>query len=305
MNRFGERMLSITKDKVGMFDPIEWGRAGVLDDVAVPAEVEWWNHWPTWQVISPGRSGTRWLADVLVAASTSGVVHATRPTLASFGFMLDQQMINADEAWGAYLSSRLGLLQRCYEKRKALIDLDCKNSPLAGALLARNRNSRCLVMLRSPTDFIRSGLARGYFRSKSPFEWGHLTSVGYDSMFVSNTSLSVDQQALMIAFFWNRIALLAQELKLRYPERVHLIRVNNMFSSPDYVAETLGSAGITISRESVLELNDFYQPKNRARAMLRSATLEIAWTEVLQRAMDGLDSDFVERVGLVEPSNNH
>ncbi|MDA8909481.1 hypothetical protein N9I09_01005 [Pontimonas sp.] len=305
MNGFRERMLSIARDKVGMFDPIEWGRAGVLDEIAAPAAVDWWNHWPTWQVISPGRSGTRWLADALVAASSSGVVHATRPTLASVGFMLDQQMINADEAWGAYLSSRLGLLQRCYERRKALIDLDCKNSPLAGALLARNPNSRCLVMLRSPVDFIRSGLARGYFRSKSPFEWGHLTSVGYDSMFASNTSLSVNQQALMIAFFWNRTAQLAQELKLKHPERVHLIRVNNMFSSPDYLADALRVAGITISRESVLELNDFYKPKNGAKSTLRSGTLGIAWTEVLQRAMDGLDSDFVERIGLVERNNNH
>jgi len=304
VNGFGARMLSIARDKVGMFDPVEWGRAGVLHEIAGPAEVEWWNHWPTWQVISPGRSGTRWLADVLVAASASGVVHATRPTLASVGFMLDQQMINADEAWGAYLSSRLVVLQRCYEKRKALIDLDCKNSPLAGALLARNRNSRCVVMLRSPTDFIRSGLARGYFRSKSPFEWGHLTSVGYDSMFVSNTSLSVNQQALMIAFFWNRTAQLAQELKLTYPERVHIIRVNDMFSSPDYLADALGGAGITISRESVLELNDFYKPKNGTKATPSSATSEIAWTEVLQCAMDGLDSDFVERIGLVERNKN-
>ena len=58
------------------------------------------------QVISPGRSGTRWLANVLLESTNALVCHASPKTLAEVGYLLDQSLISEEEALGAYRFSR-------------------------------------------------------------------------------------------------------------------------------------------------------------------------------------------------------
>ena len=279
--------------------PMEWGKSTTAAAETIFTDHDWWNRWPTWQVISPGRSGTRWLADLLIATSVYGIVHATDPTLAKAGFLADQGLLSSDSSWGAYLSSRLELLSRCKENHRALVDLDCKNSPLAPELLSRNKNSRALVLLRNPRDFVRSGIARNYFRHKSPFDWGHLTDADYSHKFDANPGLTMNDQAVLIGRFWGRVATSAQNVAQLYPDRVHIVRVEEMFRSPSYVLDSLVSAGIKVSRTEVLRYRNFARRKNATPTRAKQEpAFQINWDLVESAAFQHLSTEFVTQLGL-------
>ena len=155
------------------------------------------------QVISPGRSGTRWLANIFLETSNALVCHATPKTLAEPGYLLDRNLISHDEALGAYRFSRGDFLATAEHLNRYYIDLDCKVSPLAFALSSAYDKCKFLVMLRDPISFIKSGINRGYFIDKDPRSWGHLDSHPVD------LSLPREEwQIYKIASFWRSLATL-------------------------------------------------------------------------------------------------
>lgn len=278
--------------------PIENGRlqAGAVLDTNPGT---WHTDWPTWQVLSPGRSGTRWLADVLIASSHYGVVHTTRPTLSRAGFLLDQGLLSPQEAWGAYFQSRAELLETCAESQRPLVDLDCKNSPLARVILERNQNAHCFVMLRQPKAFILSGLYRGYFRTLVPYEWGHLAPGGYHSCFRTNQDINLTQQAGLVAYFWNRVALLAQDTVNSHPTRTSIFPVEEMFASRMVTHSKLSEAGLIVDTELLTRYSKFGQQRNSTlQRRVNSGKLELDWDRLLSVALNGLDDAFIEKAGL-------
>ncbi|MCP9941485.1 hypothetical protein KBY70_03580 [Cyanobium sp. ATX 6E8] len=177
------------------------------------------------QVISPGRSGTRWLANVLLEATNSLVCHATPKTLAEPGYLLDQCLISEDEALGAYRNSRADFLLLAEKARCSYVDLDCKVSPLARVIAKAYDKCKFLIALRNPVSFVRSGIVRGYFAEKSPCVWGHLESCEV------NASLPKEEwQIYKIAAFWRSIALLSDSMLTEYPDRVYVLNTRAMFS---------------------------------------------------------------------------
>lgn len=278
--------------------PIEKGLLPAVE-VSDTSTVARQTDWPTWQVLSPGRSGTRWLADVLIASSHYGVVHASRPTLSRVGFLFDQGLISADEAWGAYFHSRAEMLEDCAESQRPLVDLDCKNSPMARVVLERNQNARCFVMLREPKRFILSGLSRGYFQTCIPYEWGHLAPNGYALSFQNNPGIPLTEQAELVAYFWNRVALLAQDTVTSHPNRTAIFPVEEMFASRTVTHAKLSEAGLIVDKALLTRYSKFGEPRNStSQRKFSSANLELDWVRLRTLALDGLDNAFMEKAGL-------
>jgi len=140
-------------------------------------------------------------------------------------------------------------------------------------------------------------MARGYFRNKIPFDWGHLTDSGYSHKFDCNPDLTEVDQALLIAKFWGRVARIAQQMHELDPDRVMVVRVAEMFQSPLYVADALTSAGLKISRTEMLGFRDFSSPKNASptRAM---QFMGIDWDLIESAATETLSSEFKAELGL-------
>jgi hypothetical protein len=179
------------------------------------------------QVISPGRSGTRWLANILIEASNSLVCHATPKTLAETGYLLDKCLISEDEALGAYRHSRADFLLLAEKARCSYVDLDCKVSPLARVIARAYDKCKFLIALRNPVSFVKSGIVRGYFADKDPCAWGHLESLEV------NASLPREEwQIYKIAAFWRSIALLSDSMLTAYPDRVYVLNTRVMFAEP-------------------------------------------------------------------------
>lgn len=267
---------------------LEIGLPRVSQDGHVPTSIIWAaiTSAPTVQVVTPGRSGTRWLANVLTSVTDAGVLHASNPTLARAGFMQDQGLITEDVAYGAYLQSRQTDIETCLAEGRVFFDLDCKNLPLSVTLARRNPNSKFLVMIREPQSFISSGLARGYYRSKDPWKWGHLMKRDNAQDFARKPRLTLQAQALKIAWFWNRSALYAQEVSEQFPDRVVFANPAELFSDKGIVATAVEAVGVGVDRAALDKYESFSKavnanPRNSLRAHPDSG---VNWTEIVEAA---------------------
>lgn len=250
------------------------------------------------QVVSPGRSGTRWLADVLLATTNCQVTHATRRTLGEVGFLYDRDELGRDAALGAYLQSRLPLMSSSLLTGRMMVDLDCKNSPLARPLADQFWAMRFLVVIRNPIGFCVSGLERGYFSQKVPFTWGHLCPRGYDSPYLASRELSLSAQAVLVMWFWNRIALNAQALLKDHPSRVTILPVSQIFQDPELLIDRLTQTGIDVGREKLAQFSNYSRPRNKNPVSQDRRILEDHARQALPQALDGLDAGFVDNLGL-------
>jgi hypothetical protein len=264
-------------------------------------EVPWSGELPSplVQVISPGRSGTRWLADVALSCTPHPVIHAQTGSLAEIGFLRDRGSIGTDEAFGAYLHARLRVFAHCLAAGCGLIDLDCKISPLAPVLMDRLPGMRFAVALRDPIAFVRSGIARGYFHDLDPQVHGHLcTSVSAEPAGLGPQP-GVRERALLIARFWNRVARIGQALHASSPSRVVLLNMPAMFSSRSETASTLGGLGLHVDRRRLNAYSNFDHVKNanpvRVRPPDEIGNLE---SEVRQVALESIAAEFLAGCGI-------
>ena len=197
---------------------------------SLPSEL--WTSEPSFhfQVISPGRSGTRWLSSLLIDLTNAFVCHASKPTLAEPGYLFDRGFISDEEMLGSYRASRCHFLSLADVCKRHYIDLDCKNSPAISVLANHYPMCKFLIMIREPISFVTSGIYRGYFADHNPRSWGHLESIDVDIY-----STPEELQIYKIAAFWRRIALISDHFITSSPHRAYVLNVSKMFSQSSIV----------------------------------------------------------------------
>jgi len=246
------------------------------------------------QILSPGRSGTRWLADVLLESSKSIIVcHASPKTLAEPGYLFNQGLISEAEALGAYRYSRSSYLKYASLSQKCFVDLDCKNTPLASVIADNYKHCKFVVLFRDPVGFIKSGIARGYFRSKDPQAWGHLEEDAIDF----RSKSSDEWQIFKIARFWNSIATLSQRVAIAHPEMVTILDCRRMFLDPSVVNGLMDFLDLDSSLGNCAA---FAKKPNATRAPISLSVNQLDLLnslELLDFCFDGLSSEFMASCG--------
>ncbi len=247
------------------------------------------------QVISPGRSGTRWLANVLLETTNSLVCHATPKTLAEPGYLLDQCLISEDEALGAYRNSRADFLLLAEKARCSYVDLDCKVSPLARVIARAYDKCKFLIALRNPVSFIKSGITRGYFVDKNPCAWGHL-----ESFEVSASLPREEWQIYKIAAFWRSIALLSDSMLTAYPDRVHVLNTRAMFAERSELSRLF--SWLNLNHASLDGCKSFGKRANANRSEIQLTPVQqslLASKEIKRYCFDSLSGKLIEMSGFL------
>ena len=273
----------------------------IVDPAPCFRELPWSGFAPTpfVQVLSPGRAGTRWLADVLLASTRHAVIHSQVGSLGEIGYLLNHGRINDAEAFGAYLHARARALEFCHSSGCGLVDLDCKISPMVPGLMRRFAEMRCVVVLRDPLAFVKSGMARGYFRSLHPQLLGHLSDPSRGEFAISGSDLDDQSQARMIAWFWNRVAVLAQAVHEENPQRVSLLDMNAMFGSRSTFGARMSSLGLSVNMHRLASYRGFDQVKNaNVKSFHTSFNVTEIASEIYRIAYTGLSCDFIAQCGL-------
>lgn len=246
------------------------------------------------QVISPGRSGTRWVANVMLETTNALVCHASPKTLSEVGYLFNHSLISQEEALGAYRFSRSDYLEYASLKQRPFVDLDCKNSPIAHVIAKAYPKCRFIVILRDPLSFIKSGIVRGYFLDKNSQAWGHLDPppADFDSL------PSQDEQIFRIAFFWRQVARLSQQMRDQYPSRVFIVNSSVMFGDPAVISSLLDRLTIDHGDVSEAKAWPIVSNSNKKRVVLGSDQKQLMASDFLYDfCVDGLDGEFIAAAG--------
>jgi len=247
------------------------------------------------QVISPGRSGTRWLANVMLETSNAFICHSSPKTLSEVGYLFDRSLISDEEALGAYRFSRSDYLSCSYIMQRAFVDLDCKNSPLVKVIARAYPNSQFVVMLRDPISFVKSGIVREYFIRKNPQAWGHLEASSLDGVALQTAE---DVQIFKIASFWRRIARLSQQCRDENPSRVFIIDSSAMFRDANVVKSLL--EWLAIDHQEVARSRAWSKiaNSNKKRVAMSPSQQKLLDSNFLYDfCVDGLDGEFIAATG--------
>lgn len=247
------------------------------------------------QIISPGRSGTRWLANVLLESTKSFVIHATPKTLAEPGFLYHQGKISADEILGAYRQSRSFHLGMAKSFNRPLFDLDCKNTPIT-KVLARNFPAlRFIIQIRDPIAFVKSGLNRGYFSSKDPQAWGHLTAAHSTT---NNYKTETERAAYKIADFWRLTVDIASNTYKDHPERVFFLDASKLFIDPITVDSLLNELQIPHLKTTTLRSFKRKVNKNKYSHKLTPEQNDILSSSIFHDyCLHDIEQNIMEKLG--------
>ncbi len=192
-------------------------------------------------LISPGRSGTKSLIDLCARHTTMYCLHSPKPWVASIGYMYHQKMISSEGAKYGFYATREPYLIQAYQQRKVFFDGDCKNLPVTLEIANLMPRARFIHLVRRPEKFIRSGLARGYYRTTPHELWGHLTAAEFER----SESIPLKDQIEKIAFFWNEANRIAENAKQELgPNRVATVVAETMFEDPNIAFQALRQLGL-------------------------------------------------------------
>ena len=230
-------------------------------------------------LITCGRSGSKSLVDFCSRYTRMICVHAPAPWIASVGYLYHQGQISSDGAKYGFYATREPYLIDAYRRNRIFFDGDCKNLPIAAEIGELMPNAKFLHLVRRPEYFIRSGLARGYFKTIPHELWGHLTN----SRFEIDPTLSLREQVERIGYFWNeanRIAIAARS-KLG-PDRVVTLVAESMFADPKRIIESLALLDLA---DVILESRDYSIRKLNVQksGKIISNELNLAIEDVVRR----------------------
>lgn len=246
------------------------------------------------QVISPGRSGTRWLANVMIESTNAFVCHASPKTLSEVGYLFDHSLISNEEALGAYRFSRSDYLAYASLKQRSFVDLDCKNSPLAHIIASAYPKCKFIVILRNPLSFIKSGIIRDYFLGKNSQAWGHLEPLPSDVDGLPAENV----QIFRIAFFWRHVARLSQQLRDKDPSRVFIVDSSLMFKDVDIVNSLLEWLSIDHPDLAGSRAWSMIANSNKKHIVLSPEQSKLLDSDFLYDfCVDGLDNEFIAATG--------
>ena len=200
-------------------------------------------------LISPGRSGTKSLIDLCERYTSMYCLHSPTPWVASIGYLYHQKRISSESAKYGFYATREPYLIQAFQQQRVFFDGDCKNLPLTLEIADLMPAARFIHLVRKPEKFIRSGLARGYYKTTPHELWGHLTAAEFER----SESIPLKDQIERIAFFWNEANRIAENAKQELgSDRVVTVVAETMFEDPNDAFQALRQLGLesVIQRES-------------------------------------------------------
>ena len=122
-------------------------------------------------VLSTGRSGTQTLAHLMEMAQNAVVWHHPEPNMIMETLHAYQNIISVGDT---FWRGRSHILAHAWEQGKIHGETDHNMTPFAAEIAKDIPNSKFLVLVRDPREFIRSGMRRGYYIAGGPWDDGRL-----------------------------------------------------------------------------------------------------------------------------------
>ncbi|MCF7802881.1 MAG: GSCFA domain-containing protein [Candidatus Marinimicrobia bacterium] len=189
--------------------------------------------------LSSGRCGTMTLSHILDTATNARVYHHPQPylvdqTLAAYHENID----TAETFWQA----RKSVITEAWQHDLIFGELDHNMTPFTTAITEEIPDSKFIVLVRNPWDFVRSGMRRNYYNGH-PWDSGRLRPEPSHPDFERWQAMS---QFEKVCWLWNETYTRIQQYLEDIPnDRYHIVRFEDMIENPEVSKELFDFLGLT------------------------------------------------------------
>lgn len=138
-------------------------------------------------VMSTGRSGTKTLAHLLKSATNARVWHHPQPDLVAEAQSAYWQTCDHQSV---FLENRAELIEKTWQESLIHGETDHYMTPFATTIAELIPESKFIVLVRDPREFVRSGMRRNYYETDNKWDRARLTPKPGSGDFDSFSALS-------------------------------------------------------------------------------------------------------------------
>ncbi len=194
-------------------------------------------------VLSPGRSGTKTLTELFGEHSSIDVYHMPEPELTYHSRVAYEWQNEAFETLKTGVDmARYEVIRASHMSGRTYIETNNRITFFAPCLADLFPNSKFIHLIRAPEDFIRSGVARGYYSGTSLHDEGRIRPLG-----IGDEKWKGFSEIEKVAFLWNETHEFIESFKKRsgLEGRVCVVRAEDLFQGGDAVEQLFTFSGLS------------------------------------------------------------
>ncbi|MGM0540664.1 MAG: GSCFA domain-containing protein, partial [Thermodesulfobacteriota bacterium] len=190
-------------------------------------------------VLSAGRCGTMTLAHLLNTATNAKVWHHPQPDLIMEALFAHRGQIDKKQA---FWRARYPIIHKTWAEGLTHGETDHLMTPFCDMIAEEIPESKFIVLVRDPRDFVRSGMRRGYYQSH-PWDQGRLRPMQGASEYREWQGLDQFQK---ICWLWNSTyTLINTFLGTLKKSRFKMILFEELISNPKITKDLFHFLGLT------------------------------------------------------------
>lgn len=188
-------------------------------------------------VLSTGRCGTDFLTHLLKQSAALHVEHEAEPRLAMASrYLNDNNLLNQEAGKAAFLAARYHMIQDAYMFEKRYVETNNRLTFFAPAIRDLMPQAQFVHIVRHPGAFVRSGMRRGYYTDEYIADFGKIRPTPEDEVYDEWESYSRIEK---ISWLWFRTNTLIEEFKESCPDKVMMVKSEELFRAPGTVAKDI------------------------------------------------------------------
>jgi neutral ceramidase len=189
-------------------------------------------------VLSSGRCGTMTFAHLLNTADNARVWHHPQPFLIEETLQAYQDQIDKREV---FWRSRATFIHRAWAQGLIHGETDHNMTPFVDMIAEQIPNSKFVVLVRDPRDFVRSGMRRNYYNGH-PWDSGRLRPKKRDSVYEEWVAFD---QFEKICWLWNKTySEILERIKSIPENRLITVRFEDLLKDVTQIEKNFSFFGI-------------------------------------------------------------
>ncbi|MCB9208121.1 MAG: sulfotransferase [Ignavibacteriales bacterium] len=192
-------------------------------------------------VLSTGRSGTKYLTEIFNLFTQLDVHHSTKPEMIYYSkYAYEYHGKFSEELKHIIDASRLEIIQEAYLRDRIFVETNNRITFFAYVLAELYPNSKFIHLIRHPGDFVKSGIARNWYKGKDSHNLGRI--LPKDSAINWEQFSDIEK----ISWLWNETNQFIEMFKMQLNDNSRLLtlKAEDLFGNKNEIINILDFIGM-------------------------------------------------------------